>query len=491
MKYTDNTWQEPPFDLFLSLWNRIQGNTTPRIHFRIANWLQERWTHGDRRVLLQAFRASGKSSLSGLLCAWLLTRDPDMRILVLSAERSLSSRMSRNIRTIIEKHPLTAPLIPNRSELWASDKFTVNRRASWRDPSVWAAGLYGNITGARADLIICDDVEVPNTCETAEARARLRARLSETEFILNPGGTMLYIGTPHCYETIYADGSGNDAPVFLQDYARLSVPILTEDGESAWPERFPRAQIALQKKQVGPLKFAAQMMLQPVNIAESRLDPGLLRRYDAPLAAREVQGQLYLSLEGKRIVSCGAWWDPAFGAANGDASVLAVIFNDDEGRQYLHHLAYIRPAGDDDEAHDQCRQVARIARDLYIPAITLETNGIGKFLPGILRKVLAEEKVPCAVQETVSTRPKDLRILESFDAVMAAQSLHISAPVCETAFLREMRDWRPGLKNARDDGLDAAAGALSLKPARLPRRYYRGRASWQGRPQQAQTDFPL
>lgn len=493
MKYNENTWQEPPFDLFLSLWNQTQGHTTPRMHFRIANWLETRWTRGERRVLLQAFRASGKSSLAGLFLAWLLIRDPDLRVLVLSAESSLASKMARHIRTIIEKHPLTARLVPNRNKQWASNKFTVNRTKQWRDPSVWSAGLYGNITGARADIIVCDDVEVPNTCETAEARENLRARLAETEFILNPGGVMLYIGTPHCYETIYADTPRSELgeeDVFLKDYARLKVPLL-QDGQSALPERFTPDDIALQKKQVGPLKFASQMMLEPVSLVQSRLDVSLLRAYDAPLISKEVQGRLYLSIDGHNIVSCGAWWDPAFGSAQGDSSVFAIVFDDDDGNRYLHYVGYIRPSGNEDEATAQCRIVAHMARRFYVPSIAVETNGIGKFLPGILRNVLAQEKVACAVTETASTRAKDIRILEGFDAVMAAQALHVHEGVYDTPFIREMRDWRPGLKGARDDGLDAAAGALSLKPVRLKRQYHTGRAGWQGHQQQARTDFPL
>ena len=64
-------------------------------------------------------------------------------------------------------------------------------------------GIHGNITGMRADLIICDDVEVPNTSNTPQKRENLRERLRELDFILSPNGTMIYIGTPHTTDTIY------------------------------------------------------------------------------------------------------------------------------------------------------------------------------------------------------------------------------------------------------------------------------------------------
>ena len=51
-------------------------------------------------------------------------------------------------------------------------------------------------------------------------------------------------------------------------------------------------------------------------------------------------------------------------------------------------------------------QVARIARDLFIPCVSVEINGIGKFLPAILRRELARLRVPCTVQEMSSRKAK-------------------------------------------------------------------------------------
>ena len=61
----------------------------------------------------------------------------------------------------------------------------------------------------RADLIICDDIEVPNTCNTAQKRENMRERLRELDFILSPTGAMIYIGTPHTMDTIYRTGQGD------------------------------------------------------------------------------------------------------------------------------------------------------------------------------------------------------------------------------------------------------------------------------------------
>ena len=104
---------------------------------------------------------------------------------------------------ILENHPLYADLIPSSRRDWAADRITINRPIGIREPSVICQGIHGNITGMRADLIICDDVEVPNTSNTAQKRENLRERLRELDFILSPNGVMIYIGTPHTMDTIY------------------------------------------------------------------------------------------------------------------------------------------------------------------------------------------------------------------------------------------------------------------------------------------------
>lgn len=486
---------EISFEIFLSLWNATQGYTTPVIHFRMASWLRKCWETGEKRLLLQAFRGSGKSTLIGLFSAWALYRDPDLRILVLAAESTLARKMVRAIRKIIEKHPLTKTLRPKRAEEWAADSFTVRRARTQRDPSVLARSLFSNITGSRADIIIYDDVEVPNTCYTPGKREDLRDRLSESLFILVPGGLQIFVGTPHHWHTIYADAPRTEAgeeDIFLKDYTRLTIPILDESGESTWPERFTGADIMNLKRQNGPNAFASQMMLVPVNATEGRLDITLLRRYAGELDYSEANGRSILRLEGRRLVSCKAWWDPAFGSDRGDKSVLAVVYTDEEGDYWLHRIAYLKPGqgSETDEATYQCRQVVALVEQFYIPSIALETNGIGGFLPGILKRELGLRKVAAAVLERHSRKAKDTRILEAFDAPLAAQALHVHASVYETPFIGEMQEWRPGV-NGADDGIDAAAGAISLEPVRLKRVYpSRIRPSWRGAgTHQAQTEF--
>ena len=191
------------FYKFLDEWNRILGFHTPRHHREIMCFLVDVWCNDPHRGLLMAFRHSGKSTVLGVFAACVLYLRPETRILILSAENTLASRMVSHIRHILENHTFCSDMIPANKKEWATGRITINRPIGIREPSVICQGVYGNITGMRADLIICDDIEVPNTSNTAQKRENLRDRLRELDFILSPSGTMIYIGTPHAYDTIY------------------------------------------------------------------------------------------------------------------------------------------------------------------------------------------------------------------------------------------------------------------------------------------------
>ena len=188
---------------FMDVWNRYINMETPNHHRRMMDFLVDVWCGDVRRGLLMAFRHSGKSTVVGIFAACVLYLRPETRILILSAESSLATRMVNHVRNILENHPLCVDMIPKNKKEWASGRITINRPVGIREPSVVCQGIHGNITGSRADLIICDDVEVPNTCNTPQKRDALRERLRELDFILSPSGAMIYIGTPHTMDTIY------------------------------------------------------------------------------------------------------------------------------------------------------------------------------------------------------------------------------------------------------------------------------------------------
>ena len=485
---------------FVWMWNWLQGRGTPELHTRITGWMDRAWQSRDRRLLLMVFRDAGKSTLVGLYCAWLLFTDPDLRILVISAGHDLACKMTRNIRKILEMHPKTAHLMPAGSAEWAADRFTVRRRQVHRDPSLLARGIGANVTGARADVVICDDVEVPGTSDTPAKRESLRQVLRELSFVLVPGGLQLYAGTPHSFYSVYAEqprAEVGETAAFLDGFTRLVIPLLDERGNSRWPERFTADEVEALRARCGPAKFRSQMMLQPSHAREIRLDPDRLIRYDAALEPGQANGQSILRIDGQRMVTASCWWDPALGRPNrGDGSVIAAMFQDEAGGYWLHDMRYLEAdpamAAQVDEATQLCRQAAQFVLANEQPAITIETNGVGGFLPSILRTELSAAGLAVRVIEHHSSRNKAQRILDAFDPILAARRLHANASIWHTPFIEEMREWAP-IGNNRDDGLDAVSGCLLSQPVRIKGLLQGGRRpAWRNLPtSRARTGFDI
>ncbi|HEY7610398.1 MAG TPA: phage terminase large subunit [Alphaproteobacteria bacterium] len=493
---------------FVQAWCKTQGLKMPELHEKMARWLGKHWRakRQPKRLLLLAFRGAGKSTLVGLFAAWLLARRPDLRILALSADLALARKMVRTVKRLIETHPEIKGLKPKIPELWGGEQFTVERAATLRDPSMLARGIDGNFTGSRADIVICDDVEVPGNSDTAAKRTGLRERLGEIEFVLVPGGTQLYLGTPHSYYSIYAaeprPDAGETRP-FLDGFVRKLFPIVTAEGESQWPKRFALEAIDALKRTSGPAKFASQMMLTPAAPEQCRFDPAKLLRYDSEVEYREAQGRGSLWLEGRKLSSIRVWWDPAFGRPEkSDRNAIALAYQDEAGGYWIHRVHYFghdpaRAAAHPEteaEADQLCRAAAAFAHEMGAPAITVEDNGIGKLLPGLLRKALATVDPSIAVLAHHAREPKDARILHALDVPLAGGLLHAHASVCDGPFAEELRGWRPeGKSGQADDGVDAVAGAIRAEPTRLGPypRAPRTHGAWRSAAQahRAETEF--
>lgn len=463
-------------------WFMPLGQGLPAHLTLMADWLGARWSSARKRkrLLLMAFRGAGKSTLVGLFAAYMIKTKPDVRILTLSADLALARKMVRNVKRIIEKHPTIAPLKPRKPELWGAEQFTVKREAELRDPTMLARGIDGNFTGSRADVVICDDVEVPGNSDTPAKRQALRDKLSEIEFVLVPGGLQLYIGTPHTYYSIYANAARpeiGETRAFLEGFDRRVFAIRNIKGKPAWPRRYGEKEIAELERTSGPIKFASQMMLVPMPPEKCRFDPARLLRYSGDVELRSAQGRESLFLEGRKLASVRVWWDPSLGRPDkSDRNAIAVVYQDTGGGYWLHRVHYFghdpalaaRDPENHAEADQLCREAARLVAETGAPSITVEDNGVGAMLPGLLRKALQPLDPAIGVAAHHSTRPKAERILAALDVPLAAGLLHAHESVCDGPFAEELRNWTP-LAGAgqHDDGIDAVASAILAEPVRL------------------------
>lgn len=202
------------------------------IQYDIAHYLMT----GPRRKIVEAFRGVGKSWITTAYAVWKLYRDPDIKIMVVSASKAAADNFSVFALQLIKGMPELRHLIPRSDQREAKVSFDVGPARESKDPSLRSLGITSQLTGSRADLIIADDIEVTNNSQTQAMREKLAEQVKEFDAILKPGGEITFLGTPQCEQSIYN--------------------VLPQRGYDIriWPARYPdEAQLAAYGDRLAPL----------------------------------------------------------------------------------------------------------------------------------------------------------------------------------------------------------------------------------------------
>lgn len=281
------------FLLFLSyVWVRVLRLPKPT---RIQNDIADYLANGPRRRFIAAFRGVGKTFLTAAYIVWRLWKNPDLKIMVVSANERFAAKIAAFIHVMINAEDVQSGEPVPWSELKARSKqknstmeFDVGPAMPDKDYSVSAFGITGQITGGRADLILFDDIEVPNNSETEAMREKLTDRASEAAAILKPDGEVVYLGTfqsmASIYRTLRNKGYGMRlwparyptkeklhlyedtlAPILKEDIAQdpaLMTPAATTlGGAPTDPARFTELDLMEREVEWGVGGFQLQFML--------------------------------------------------------------------------------------------------------------------------------------------------------------------------------------------------------------------------------------
>lgn len=502
---------------FFLMWAERQRWEVPAVHVRACHWLE----HRGNLAVLRCFRGFGKSTILAVYNAWRYYCDPSYRILHQGDQDKTAFKTSRDTRAVLMRHPLTkdefAKLRGEASFWW------VPGAQDERNPSMQAAGITSNITSSRCDEAQNDDVEVPRNIQNPEAREKMRYRLGEQTHCMVPGARQLFIGTPHTHDSLYDEQEAMGADcltikMFAQEYRiekaegtqypvpfepemvfsgigkhtrelirgvdyRYAKGIVTFSGVlgglvdfyagSAWPERFTLAEMSARRKKCKTVnEWDSQYQLHSKPIGEVRLDPERIIPYDLKPTLRTANREPMLMLGNVRLVSAACRWDCALGKINSDASAISLVYTDARG--YLYWQFAIGLTGDIDQ---QCRQVRQLVLDYHIPAVTVETNGPGGFVPPILRKHLKGlgengkvlPAITCGVVEDHASTNKNKDILDAFEAPMSIGALWAHIDVLDGPTWDQMKEWNPAVKEQPDDYLDSGARAIRANPVRIGR----------------------
>lgn len=301
------------FRLFLILMWRHLGLPDPTpLQLSIAHYLQ----HGPQRSIIMAFRGAAKSWITYAYCLWCLYRDPQEKIMLVSASLAHAVKGTQFCLSVLREFPLIKHLAPKPDQRQSSQAFDVAGAKADPNPSFIAKGITGQVTGGRASKIVPDDIEVSTNSRTVTMRQTIRQNVTEFENILMPvkGAKIVYLGTPHDADSLYGALAAEHTyainvwpalyptPDTIGRYGDRLAPFILDGlrkdarmaGHSTEPARFSDAELQKRKDAEGTSAFTLQYLL----------DTSLSDRDKYPLKLREL---MVLPLDTKRGPRVCTW----------------------------------------------------------------------------------------------------------------------------------------------------------------------------------------
>lgn len=332
------------------------------VHSELMAWIQRE--EAKRHLLVLLPRDHGKSAYAGYYVAWLVVKNPAIRVLYISATSNLATKQLKFIKDI-----LTSKTVQNywpdlihpeegKREKWTETEIAVDhpkRRAEYiRDPTIWSAGLTTSIVGMHADLIVMDDVVTDDNADTEEGRSKVRRQYSFLASIEGTNGRQLIVGTRYHPQDLYT--SLLDA--LIEQFNKYAELIGTEKlyevferqvedrgdgtGEFLWPLQKTKdgqafgfdIQILARKRAqyLDPAAFYAQYYNDPNHISAGGIPREDFQYYDKVHLSRS-NGQWFY--KGRRL-NLFASIDFAFSLAKkADYTAIVVIGVDSNQHYYV------------------------------------------------------------------------------------------------------------------------------------------------------------
>jgi len=490
------------------LWRQLGLPDPTPVQYEIGYWLQ----HGPKRVVLEAFRGVGKSWITAVFVLWLLLRDPNERILIVSASKDRSDAMATFLKRLIHEVPLLKHLEPGPRQRDSSIMFDVGPAEAHQAPSVKSVGITGQMTGSRASTIVADDIETPKNSLTQTMRERLSELVKEFDAILLPGDDtrIIFLGTPQVEDTLYdkLPERGYEVRVWPARYpdvaqAQARAHQLAETvyrlvmehpevaGQPVDPDRFNEQDLMEREASYGRSGFALQFMLDtsPTEADRTPLKLGDILVFDtdpelAPVQLvwgsgpdQIIEGLPAVGLHGDR------WHRPMHVSESWAPYTGSVMHIDPAGRgkdetswaviKYLSGKLFLVSSGGlhGGYTEENLRKLARVAKAHAVKTTTVEPNFGGGMFTELFKPVLQAEYPQCGVEDAEWAKgQKEVRIIETLEPVLNQHRLIVSPEVIRQDFRTEEPKYQLFFQLTRltrdrgclafDDRVDALYGAV-------------------------------
>jgi len=150
-----------------------------------------------KKKLIVVPRGCFKSTICSIAYPiWLLIKDPNHRILLDSELFTNSSRLLREIKGHVQEKHLTELYGNWEGPVWNDGEIIIKQRTKvYKESSITCSGVEANKTGQHYSVIIADDLSSLDNSMTKEQREKVYNHYRLYISLLDPGGTLVVVGT--------------------------------------------------------------------------------------------------------------------------------------------------------------------------------------------------------------------------------------------------------------------------------------------------------
>ena len=454
------------------------------IHKKVFRWLMDDKTPNQ---LLLLPRAHMKSHCIAVWCAWWITKNPETTILYISATAELAESQLYAIKNI-----LTSPVYKRywpemvnkdegKREKWSTTAISVDhpkrKEEGVRDPTIKTAGLTTNTTGSHADIIVPDDVVVPDNAYTEEGRRKCAAAMSQMASILNTGGMIKACGTRYHPADQYSIWKEQKVPVYDEEdnivdeeyIWNILEEVVEIDGDFLWPRTFrddgkafgfDRKELArISAMYTDRTQFYAQYYNNPNDPSSDRIDRSKFQYFDQKFLTRSAG---IWSIKGKPL-NVYAAADFAYSISKkADYTAIVVIGMDSDGYIYVLDIDRFKA----DRISTLFEHVLEMHEKWDFRKIRAEVNSAQGMIVRDLKDRIRQEGMSLSIDEHSPSRhqgTKEERMAAVLEPRYDNQSIWHFKGGYTPALEEELVLARP----THDDIKDALASAIEI--ARAPR----------------------
>ena len=281
IKYDEKVKEEKVHQDFLtfvkSMWpDFIQGSH----HKKIADQFN-RLAEGkiNRLIINMPPRHTKSEFASFLLPAWMIGKNPKLKIIQTTHTAELAVRFGRKAKTLIDSEDYQKIFQTRLRE----DSQAAGRWETEQGGEYFAAGVGGAITGRGADLLIIDDPHSEQDALNPEALERAYEwYTSGPRQRLQPGGKIIVVMTRWSVKDLTAQLIKSSSETKADQWELIEFPAILPNEKPVWPEYWKLSELESVKASLSVQKWNAQWMQNPTAEEGSIIKREWWRVWDKP-----------------------------------------------------------------------------------------------------------------------------------------------------------------------------------------------------------------